>query len=296
MRVTLVDGSNLARRNFHAQNLTTFSGIRTGLVYGTINSMLMLQGQYPAELVIVVWDSKGGSEFRKKLFPAYKGNRGPVDSEYTEDRDNLEQLLTAMGVCQIAQDGVECDDIIGYLAKEYFATDDVIIVSNDKDFYQLIDERIKIWSPHTNGLVPFESGKVGIKDGTKTIYIRPAQVTDYKALAGDKSDNIPGAVGFGIGAAIDYFAYNDSIEPLFEGKARVSHLRGPAMAGLMRAIPFLKVFKELATINLVAGKVNVPVRPKVREDMVAALFEHYEFKQFQAMGTRVLAIGGIPWA
>lgn len=296
MRVTLVDGSNLARRNYHAQNLTTFTGIRTGCVYGTINSLLSLQGQHPAEKVIVVWDAEGGSAFRKALFPAYKGQRGETDPEYIEDRANLEQLLGVMGVTQVTQPGIECDDIIGYLAKEHFPADEVTIVSNDKDFYQLIDQRIRVWSPHTNEFVPIINGKIGIKDGTKTIYIRPDQVADYKALAGDKSDNIPGAIGFGVGAAITFFETNESIDPLFEGKANISQLRSSALTGLMQSIPFLKTFKELATINLLAGKVAIPDRPAIRYDMTEALFEHYEFKQFAAMGKRVYVIGGVPWA
>jgi DNA polymerase-1 len=289
-QLLLIDGSNLARRNFHGQTLTTFTGIRTGCIYGTVASLIMITGKYPEAKVYVVWDSPGGSAYRKAIYPAYKGCRGPVDPDYVEDRNNLEELLTAMGVAQINRVGTEADDIIGYLAHDH--DDEVIIVSNDKDFYQLINLRINVWSPLTTEFVPVINGKVPIKESGKTIMLYPHQVPDYKALVGDKSDNIPGAIGFGIGAAITFFESNTSIEPLFEGKANLTQLRGASMSALLQALPFIKMFKEVATINDEEGKVVVYPRPPVRKDIVQALFELYEFKQFIAMGERVYTIGG----
>ena len=290
-RLLLIDGSNLARRNFHGQNLTTFTGIRTGCIYGTIASLLMITGKYPTDKVIVVWDAPGGSSFRKAIYPAYKGGRGPADPDYIEDSGNLKQLLEAMGVIQIEQDGAEADDVIGFLAHDH--DDEVIIVSNDKDFFQLINNRINIWSPHTTDFIPIVNGKIPIKEAGKTIYLYPHQVPDYKALVGDKSDNIPGAQGFGIGAAITFFETNDSIDPLFEGKANLTQLRSASMSAILQALPFLKLFKNVATINDEEGRVTVPTRPKYRTDLVDGLLDHYEFKQFMAMGhTRLSKIGG----
>ena len=292
----LHDGSNLARRNFHGQNLCTFTGIRTGCIYGTVASMLMIQGLHPAEHTLVVWDAEGGSQFRKAIYPNYKGDRGPADPDYIEDRGCLEQLLTAMGVTQVTKPGVECDDIIGFLAMELYKDEEIIIVSTDKDFYSLISARVRVWNPYKQEFVPYVNGKVPITEAGKTIWLYPHQVPDYKALAGDKSDSIPGAIGFGIGAAITFFETNESIEPIFEGKANISQLNSKPLGGLMQAIPFLKKFKEVATINIEEGRVEIPPRPPYREDMTEALFEHYEFKQFAAMGhKRTKLIGGTTW-
>lgn len=256
----------------------------------------MIQNLHPADRTLVVWDAPGGSKFRKELFLAYKGERLAVDPDYIEDRNNLEELLTAMGVTQVTKPGVECDDIIGYLAMEHYKDEEIIIVSTDKDFYSLISDRVRVWNPYKQEFIPIINGKIPLKDGTKTIYLRPDQVPDYKALAGDKSDNIPGAAGFGISAAITYFETNDSIDPLFEGKANVSQLRGQAMAGLMMALPLLKKFKQLATINIEEGRVDIPARPPFREDLTEGLFEHYEFKQFKAMGfNKIKTVGGTSW-
>lgn len=289
-RLLLIDGSNLARRNYHGQNLTTFTGIRTGCIYGTIASLIMLTGKYPGDKVYVVWDAPGGSSYRKTLFPAYKGTRGPAEADYIEDSSNLKQLLEAMGVTQIEQDGIEADDIIGYLSHE--AEGEVIIVSNDKDFFQLINQRIKVWSPHIMDFIPYIDGKIPIKEASKIIWLYPHQVPDYKALVGDKSDNIPGAAGFGIGAAITFFESNDSVDSILNGTANLTQLRSASMAAIMRTIPFLKMFKEVATINDEEGRVMIPTRPAIKKEVVQALFDHYELKQFMAMGEKVYSIGG----
>lgn len=292
----LHDGSNLARRNFHGQNLCTFTGIRTGCIYGTVASMLMIQGLHPADHTLVVWDAEGGSKFRKEIYPHYKGDRGPADPDYIEDRGCLEQLLTAMGVTQVTKPGVECDDIIGFLAMEYYKDEEIIIVSTDKDFYQLISARVRVWNPYKQEFVPYVNGMVPITEAGKTIRLYPNQIADYKALAGDKSDSIPGAQGFGIGAAITFFETNEHIEPILEGKANISQLKSKPLTGLLQAIPFLKKFKDVVTINIEEGRVNIPPRPAYREDMTEALFEHYEFKQFAAMGhKRTKLIGGTTW-
>ena len=293
MKVILVDGSNLARRNYHAQNLSTKDGTRTGCIYGSINSLYALQSQENADLVIVVWDAPGGSKYRKELYPDYKAQRDVPEANYIEDRDNLVQLLEAMGVTQITKDGVECDDIIGYLAKETYANDEVIIVSTDKDFYQLLDNHISIWSPSNMEYVPILQGTIPLKEGKKVVFIRPDQVPDYKALVGDKSDNIPGAMKFGIAAADSFFQHNDCIEQLYNGSANVDCLTSSARLGILQAMKLLKLYKDLATINIAEGQVDIPVRPSIRKDVVDALFEHYEFKHFTLMGEKIFKIGGI---
>jgi DNA polymerase-1 len=250
----------------------------------------MLTVKYPGDKVYVIWDAPGGSSYRKTLYPAYKGTRGPAEADYIEDSNNLKQLLEVMGVTQIEQNGVEADDIVGYLAHDH--DDEVIIVSNDKDFFQLINHRIKVWSPHSMDFIPYIDGQIPIKESGKVILLYPHQVPDYKALVGDKSDNIPGAAGFGIGAAITFFESNNSVDQILDGSANLTQLRSASMAAIMRTVPFLKMFKEVATINDEEGRVEIPTRPLVRKDVVQALFEHYEFKQFMAMGDKVYSIGG----
>lgn len=292
-KVLLVDASNLARRNYHGQDLRTTSGIRTGLIYGCLNSILSVQAQERAGLVIFVWDGKGSSDWRKSFFPMYKAGRLAIEPDYVEERKRFITLLDAMGVPQAIKDGAECDDIIGYLTIKAFADRPVSIVSTDKDFYQLISDRVSIVDPLHGKVIPDDRGRVPIKSGAKTIYLKPSQVVDYKCLVGDTSDNIPGAPGFGIGAAIDYFACNEGIDELLNSTAKISHLRGKAIEGLIAVRPLAPTFRKLCTLNLELGEVEVPSKSAPDKEMVQGLFNLYEFKQLMLLGEAIYNVGGL---
>lgn len=292
-KILLVDTSNLARRNYHAQDLTTTTGIQTGLIYGTINSILTTQKDFGYDRIINVWDLPGGSEFRKGLWKLYKANR-VADPAYAEQRLLLEQLLTALGAYQVSKPGVEADDIIGYLANHTYANDMVYILSTDKDYYSLISDRVVVIHPINGPIVPNSKGQIPIKDGTKTIWLRPEQVVGYKMLCGDKSDNLSGAPGFGIGAAITFFEDNDSADGLIDGTANISRLTNRAKDGLKVIQHFLPTFKELVTIQEQLGEVPTPQRSTVNKGVVTSLFEMLEFKEFEKMGDQVYKlIGGL---
>lgn len=290
--VLLVDASNLARRNFHGQSLCTSTGVKTGLIYGVINSLISVQGDVQADEVVVVWDMPGSSDWRKAIYPLYKAGRTTPESDYLVQREFLEELLTAMGVAQAGTSLGEADDVIGFLAKEEYADCKVSILSGDHDFYSQIEDRIHVISPISGLVSPGKDGRVPIKNGAKIINLLPNQVVDYKCLVGDASDNIPGAPNFGIGAAITYFSYNNSIQPLIDGTANLKGITSRAAEGLLAVRPMLKTFKKLVTINPEIGKVPTPVRPPVHKAKVEALFNHFEFNQFKVRGDMIYKIAG----
>lgn len=295
-KVLLVDGSNLARRNYHGQNLSTSSGQKTGAIYGVINSLVSVQGDIRAQDVVIAWDAPGSSNFRKEIFPLYKANRDKPDADYIEQRDYLQELLNAMGVVQIEKDTAEADDIIGSLAKKNYKDDKVFILSGDHDFYSLIEDGIHVISPISGLVAPNPEGKIYIKNGTKIIELYPHQVADYKCLVGDSSDNIPGAPGFGIGAAITFFQNNDGIDCILDGSVNLKGLQNRAVEGLMMTIPVLKKFKQLVTIDIERGSVDEAqlVKPAIHARKVEALFTHFEFNQFKVRGERIFDIAGVP--
>jgi len=292
-KILLVDGSNLARRNFHGQSLCTSGGIKTGAIYGTINSLISIQGDIRAQEVIVAWDPPGSSQWRKDIYPLYKANRDAPDQDYVKQREYAEELLRAMGVCQVSKPDAEADDIIGSLAKRNYADCQVYILSGDHDFYALIEDGIHVISPISGLVAPNPEGKIYIKNGTKIIELYPHQVADYKCLVGDSSDNIPGAPGFGIGAAITFFQNNDGIDCIFDGTVNLKGIPARACQGLMNAIPFLAKFKECVTISLERGAMDNPVRPEVQAAKVNALFDYFEFNQFKVRGERIFDIAGV---
>jgi DNA polymerase-1 len=292
MNVLLVDANNLAYRSFYAQNLKTKSGQNTGMIYGFINSMLSVIKEVNADIILYIWDPPGGSEYRKNLYKLYKGNRDTQTAEFYEEKDLLQQLLSALGCAQITKPGVETDDVIGYLAIQHYINHNVIIYSNDKDMLQLVSDRVTIYQPDKGLLHLNSEGKLPIKEQNKTIYLKPSQVPCFKALVGDSSDNYPGLPGFGIGAAINYFELNESSDAIIEGTAKLSNQRSNVLSSIIANQGMLPLWKQLATINIAEGKVDVPARhPKV-QTMVTTLFDHLEFNQFKALGDIVYRIGG----
>ena len=293
MDVLIIDGDNLARRNYHAQHLSTIDGTETGLIYGVIASLLALQLQHKAPLTVVVWDPPGGSKFRKSIFPLYKASR-QSDPSYVEQKEACQDLLDAMGVLQIIKPGVEADDVMGFLAKRAFAGKRVGVVSNDEDILQLIDEFIQVISPTKGPIVPNRDGKISIEKQGKVIWLRPDQVVSYKAMVGDSSDEYPGIPQFGMAAAIAYFSLNDNVDQLIAMEARVENQSSRVLNNIRISLPLLPKFKTLAEINMTEGEVTLPERPAVHLEKVKALFELYEFAQFSKMGSRVFCIGGTP--
>lgn len=295
MKTLLVDGSHLARRNYHGQNLSTTTGVRTGMVYGFLGSLLFIQRKVSAERVLVAWDTPGGSDFRKRIYPAYKANRSQVEPEYLEDLELLKTVLEALGVSQLATETGECDDVIGYLVSELEG--EKYIMSGDKDFYQLHGPGVVLVSTDGEFILPDEQGRLTIKESNKSIQLRPDQITSYKALRGDPADNIPGVHMFGIAAAIKYFERNSSVDDFLDGRADVDHMNFGQVSRLLQAKPILAKFKEVATIVPERGRVEIPTeRPAPDWSKVNKLFEYLEFKVYINLGKEMALVGGTQWA
>ena len=292
MNVLLVDANNLAYRNFYAQSLKTKTGQNTGMIYGFINSMLSVIKDVNADIILYVWDPPGGSEYRTNLYRLYKGNRESKGPEFYDEMTLLKQTLQALGCTQITKPGVETDDVIGYLAMEHYKDHTVVIYSNDKDMLQLVGSSVTIYQPDKGLLQLNGDGKLPIKEQNKTIYIRPSQVPDFKALVGDPSDNYPGLPGFGIGAAINYFEINDSVQAILDNTARLHNQRSNVLNSILENRGMIPLWRQLATINIEEGKVAVPAKPQKTPEIVAALFDQLEFNQFKALGDIIYRIGG----
>lgn len=290
--VLLVDGNNLAYRNFYAQNLTSSTGQNTGMIYGFINSMLTAIRELQPDIVRIIWDPPGGSVYRKNLYKLYKANRESKGEEFHDEMDLLKQLLKALGVGQITKPGVETDDILGYLSTRYYTEHLVYNMTNDKDILQVMSELVTVYHPEKGVLQMDKDGKIPIKEQNKTIYLYPWQVSDYKALAGDPGDNYPGLLGFGITAAINFFERNKSVDDILNNTADLRNQRSQALSAIQSGSVMLPLWKQLATLNIDEGEVEVPDRPEREPDMVNALFDQLEFKQFKALGEALYKIGG----
>ena len=202
-RLFLVDGYALIYRAFFAlisRPLTTSHGENTSAAWGIVNFLNRLLNDHKPEYLGWVHDS--GLSFRHETYAGYKATREKLTDELQSDFDRgmerICQLLDAYHVPIITVRGYEADDVIGTLAgKAAAAAINVVVVSGDKDFQQLVRPGVWLLNPGRGGPAGVEEQWVGVENGSERLGVPPALVTDYLALVGDTSDNVPGVKGIG---------------------------------------------------------------------------------------------------
>src|SRR5512140_2254052 len=202
-RLFLVDGYALIYRAFFAlisRPLTTSRGENTSAAWGIVNFLQRLLQTHRPDYLGWVHDS--GSSFRKERFPAYKATREKLTEELQSDFDRgmerICELLEASHIPILSLPGYEADDVIGTLAIQGAAANlNVVVVSGDKDFQQLVRPGIWLLNPGRGGPASVEEQWVSVENGSERLGVPPALVTDYLALVGDSSDNVPGVKGIG---------------------------------------------------------------------------------------------------
>jgi len=195
----IFDGTNTAYRTAAVTELSTSDGIRTSVPFGVLRSIRYVIELFNPSDVVIVWDG-GRDKTRCELCPGYKKSKKRVDNRNKFDYEDLikqlkltQKMLYCLGLKQIRLSGVEADDIIYHLTK-MVNSQNVIIVSTDKDFYQLLDERVSIYSPIKGEMINDDNlHKYLAVMGITT----PQQYLEFHILNGDKSDNIPGVPGVG---------------------------------------------------------------------------------------------------
>ena len=216
--VLLIDGLNTFIRVFSAIPTTNEDGIHIGGIVGFLRSIGYTINMVRPTRVIIVFDGKGGSNRRRKIFPEYKMGRkmsvrlnrttGVSLTREDEHKMMIAQLnrvieyLECLPLTITNVENVEADDVIGYCAKHLFK-DKVTIMSTDKDFLQLVDNRIKVYSPTKKLMYDEERIKNEYGIDAKNFLL-------YRILDGDKSDGIPGIKGAGLKTLLKVFPYLES--------------------------------------------------------------------------------------
>ena len=202
-RLFLIDGYALIYRAFFAlisRPLTTSRGENTSAAWGIVNFLQRLIEQHKPEYLGWVLDS--GLSFRHTRYPAYKATREKLGEELQADFDRgmerIGEILSAYNVPVLSLEGFEADDVIGTLARRGAEQGvNVVVVSGDKDFYQLIAPKIFLLNPGRGGPASVDEKWVGVENASERLGVPPEYVTDYLALVGDSSDNVPGVRGIG---------------------------------------------------------------------------------------------------
>lgn len=255
----LVDGYALIYRAFFAmlsRPLTTSRGENTSASWGIVNFLLRLAERHrPA---YVAWVHDAGTSFRHETYPAYKATRQKLDEELQQEFDRsverIGALLDAFRVPLIAVEGYEADDVIGTLATQAAEHGiDAVIVSGDKDFYQLVGEHVTLLNPGRGGPAAVEEQHVTLANAADRLGVPPAQTVDYLALVGDSADNVPGVRGVGEKTAQKLLAEYGTLEEIL---ARAGELTGKRVReALLTEADRARLSRELVTIRR-----DVPVR------------------------------------
>jgi DNA polymerase-1 len=215
-KLFLLDGMALAYRAhfaFISSNLRNSEGLSTGPMFGFANTLVQLLDTEKPTHIAVAWDTHAPT-FRHAMDEQYKANRPPQPDELREGIPYIKKMVEAFNIANLELDGFEADDIIGTLAKSASEHDvDVFMVTPDKDFMQLVTERIKLYKP-LNNAKGFDI--VGIDGVMEYFGVTPDKVRDVLALIGDASDNVPGMPGVGKKGAPQLINEYGSIEKLIE--------------------------------------------------------------------------------
>ncbi|MET9139846.1 DNA polymerase I [Streptomyces parvulus] len=245
-RLMLMDGHSLAYRAFFAlpaENFTTATGQPTNAIYG-FASMLAntLRDEAPTHFAVAFDVSR--KTWRSAEFTEYKANRSKTPDEFKGQVELIGELLDAMHVTRFAVDGFEADDVIATLATQAEAEGfDVLIVTGDRDSFQLVSEHTTVLYP-TKGvseLTRFTPEKVFEKYG-----LTPAQYPDFAALRGDPSDNLPGIPGVGEKTAAKWINQFGSFADLVE---RVDEVKGKAGQNLRDHLESVKLNRRLTELE-----------------------------------------------
>src|ERR671914_2309550 len=215
--LVLLDGHSLAYRAFYAlpTDLATKAGTVTNAVFGFTSMLVKLMSEEKPEYLAVAFDAPART-FRYDLDPEYKAGRKETPSLFASQMPLIREVLETMEVPQLCVEGVEADDVIATLATRAAAEGlDVIVVTGDRDAFQLIeDPHIKVLYNRRGVSDYVLYDEAGIVE--RTGGVTPAQYVDYAALRGDTSDNLPGVPGIGEKTAAKLIATYDNLEGIFE--------------------------------------------------------------------------------
>ena len=286
-KLVLIDGNSIMNRAFYgimgSKALTTKDGKYTNAIYGFLAILFKLLEDEKPEYIAVSFDLKGPTE-RHKLYDGYKANRKGMPNELAEQMPVIKEILKAMNIDIVEKEGYEGDDIIGTLSRYGEKKGlEVIILSGDRDTFQLATDNVKIHIPRT------KAGKTETeifdRNKVKEVYgIEPKQLIEVKGLQGDTSDNIPGVPGIGEKTALSLIQKYETIDNLYRKlETGETDLKGKQKEKIEEN-------KDLAYLSRTLGEINtnVPIEDTLEElkteewdkQKVLEIFKELNFKRY----------------
>jgi DNA polymerase I len=290
-RLFLIDGYALIYRAFFAliaRPLVSSKGENTSAAFGVARFLLKLLEQHRPDYLGMVFDA-GDSE-RMELYPEYKATREKMPDELELSIPRIRQLVEAFRIPVLELDGYEADDVIGTLARQAVEADlEAVIVSGDKDFYQLIRPHVCLLNPGRGGPTAVDEEWVDTRNAGERLGVPPERVVDYLALIGDSSDNVPGVKGIGPKGAIGLIEEFGSLDEILRRTGEVRSKRArealEAFAGdALLSRRLVTIRDDLPVrLDLEALRLTEPDRPRLKEILLDLEF-HSMVREFAAPG------------
>ena len=239
----IVDGNSLLHRAFHAIPLMDSNGTYTNAIHGFLNMVLKVAAEEHIQYLAVAFDVHGPT-FRHLAYPEYKAGRAPMADELRQQFDTLKQLLTDMGIMYYGIEGWEADDLLGTLSRlGVDAGVAPLLLTGDRDALQLVGHGTELLFTRKGitEAIRYTPGMV-----YETYGFTPEQVTDWKGLAGDSSDNIPGVPGVGDKTAVKLLQQYGTLEEVL---AHAGEIKGKLGEKIRDNAELARKCKDLATIH-----------------------------------------------
>ena len=273
IKLVLIDGNAILHRAFHAlPPLTTKTGEPINAVYGLVSMLLRVVSDLNPTHIAVCFDVKAPT-FRHKAFKEYQSQRPPTHDDLSSQFEKAKRVINSFGIPIYEKAGYEADDVIGTLAMQ--VTDEVVIVTGDRDLLQLVNDKVKLYMP----LLGLSTAKIyGRTEAEERMGIVPDLIPDYKALVGDPSDNYKGVAGIGPKTAINLLKEYGSVAGIYKNLKKIPE---KTREKLIKDKKNAALSHKLATIVK-----NVPLRLdmeaagkwKVDSQSVLNLFSEFGFK------------------
>ncbi len=276
-KIFLIDGSAFLYRAFHAiRSLSTSKGHPTNATFGFTRILLKLLKDNSPEYAVVLFDVKGPT-FRHKMYDQYKANRPPMPEELAAQIPDIKRIIEALNIPIVEKQGFEADDLVGTYSKLAQKKGfEVVMVTGDKDFIQLITEKCTLWDPMKDTIKDVEQIK-------EDMGIEPGQFIDVLGLAGDSADNIPGVQGIGPKTAIKLIAQFGSIENIYENLDSLKKKK-KLYENLFNSKHIVFLSRKLATIDT-----SVIVKKDLKDFKLKAFDRKKAFELFQELEFKALA-------
>ncbi len=283
-KLYLVDVSSMFFRAFYAiRMLNNSQGLPTNAIYGFLSMSIKLLRDIQPDYLVYCYDQKTPS-FRKKIFDGYKANRREIPEKLIPQIPYIEKLTKLMGIPGLGKENYEADDIIGSLTKFGLENQlEVVIISGDKDFAQLVNERVTLFDTMKNK-------RYNVHDIVEKWGVYPHQFIDYLAITGDSSDNVPGVKGLGPKGAQTLLKKFESLDKIYENIDLIENSSQKKKLIEFKEDAYLskKLVKIVKDLNLVDTLDDISLKP-VNNEKLEKILDELEFSSFKKnlLGTPV---------